>query len=1181
MAISTIRPALKRTVGHCGRCLFFWLLLWPHVSFATLLLPLLDSPAGRSPSGIVHVQDAPIVLDAIGRRIERDLSFGETHSYVLAPGLDQYVQLQLEGFHAEVTIAIRLPDGRNLLVRRCKPWTTLDLPIVTRAAGTHTVEVRVQETDSHPARYVLTLKSLRRATASDGFALRAALAQAEAQELSKLWTKETTAKALDKYQRAFRDWMTARDPTCAIRCLVGRTECLVLLGRYQEAKETYNQIISLSRQYNAPRSEADALNGLSAIDNIWGAKDLALDYANQAMTVAGAAAYREGVARACNNIGTAHALAGENLRALESYDRAFQIWNNLENLPGVAQTLLDYGYTHADLWEIDRAKECYQQALDAWKTLRDRQGQASTLTALGHLYSILGEKQEALNLYTQASEILQSLGEPTARASMLNGLGYVYYELDDKGRALEYFQEALRVFRSIRYRSGEGSSLVWAATCHFALGNHSLAADFLRQALNVYEASPDTRMQAWLFRVLGEVHHALGDDAKALDYYRQALDLTVASKNTREQGYILDCIADHYFDRGEKKRAMEFSLQALELHRMCRDSFGEAATLCNLAQAARDLGDLDESLARLQAAVGIIESLRTKVSVQGLRVSYFASIRRHYDLYIDLLMRLHSLRPGERYDAAALQVSERARARNLLDLLSEARAGIRSGADPLLLERERLLRQALNAKAHQQMQVLSRGSAEHEREALAKEIGDLNSQLELVEGQIRVRSPRYAALTLPLPLTLPQIEQNVLDKDTLLLEYALGDEHSYLWAVTTETIAGYQLPPRMAIEGLARKAYDLLIARQKREAGEPQKLWHRRMQESDSEYWKAASDLSGVLLGPVAAKLGRKRLLIVSEGMLQYLPFAALPVPTPGNAKSDNDSESSRRTPLVLEHEIVHLPSASTLAVLRRELDGRKPGEGGVVVFADPVFEKEDPRVEVNKPRVPRDLTQSKMPLKAGSSSNLSGHVPPKSQASPVHAELGLSRLFSTRREAEAVMSVVPPGEGATWMDFEADRSRATGLGLMQYRIVHFATHGILDDMNPNLSAIALCTVDKQGHPKDGLLRLHDIYNLRLSAELVVLSACNTALGKNVRGEGLIGLVRGFMYAGAARILASLWKVDDDSTAELMSRFYRKMLQQKMSAAAALRSAQVEMQKETRWSAPYYWAAFVLQGEYR
>jgi CHAT domain-containing protein len=166
--------------------------------------------------------------------------------------------------------------------------------------------------------------------------------------------------------------------------------------------------------------------------------------------------------------------------------------------------------------------------------------------------------------------------------------------------------------------------------------------------------------------------------------------------------------------------------------------------------------------------------------------------------------------------------------------------------------------------------------------------------------------------------------------------------------------------------------------------------------------------------------------------------------------------------------------------------------------------------------------------------------------------------------------------------DFAASFATATNPQLSQYRIVHFATHGILNSVHPELSGVVLSLVDEKGTPQqNGFLRLRHIFNLNLPAELVVLSACETGLGQDVKGEGLVGLTRGFMYAGAPRVLVSLWSVNDRGTSELMSRFYKKMLQEGLHPAAALRAAQIEMLQNSQWKEPYYWAAFTLQGEWR
>jgi CHAT domain-containing protein len=306
-------------------------------------------------------------------------------------------------------------------------------------------------------------------------------------------------------------------------------------------------------------------------------------------------------------------------------------------------------------------------------------------------------------------------------------------------------------------------------------------------------------------------------------------------------------------------------------------------------------------------------------------------------------------------------------------------------------------------------------------------------------------------------------------------------------------------------------------------------------------------------------QLAGKRLLIVSDGALQYLPFAALPTP-------DSLGKDKTPVPLIVNHEIVNLPSASTVAIIRQDTNGRKLAPKKVAVIADPIFSKDDERLKTSvsaQPVNPNDLDSLALTRSAQ------------------EADVTFQRLPFTRKESDRILSLVPNTQSQSAFDFAANRAIAISPELSQYQIVHFATHGILNSQNPELSGIVLSLVDQKGTPQNGFLRLNDIFNLNLPAELVVLSACETGLGKEIKGEGLVGLTRGFMYAGSPRVLVSLWSVADEGTSELMTRFYKKMLQDNLKPAAALRAAQIEMLQDATWKSPYYWAAFTLQGEWR
>ncbi|HEY9600534.1 MAG TPA: CHAT domain-containing protein, partial [Allocoleopsis sp.] len=505
------------------------------------------------------------------------------------------------------------------------------------------------------------------------------------------------------------------------------------------------------------------------------------------------------------------------------------------------------------------------------------------------------------------------------------------------------------------------------------------------------------------------------------------------------------------------------------------------------------------------------------------------------------------------YDALALNASERSRARSLLELLTEAHANIHQGVDPKLVEQERTLQQQLDALEQRRVQLLNSQYTNKQLDEIQQQQDSLNTQLEQVQQQIRQTSPRYAALKYPQPLTLQKIQDQVLDDNTLLLEYSLGEERSYLWAVTKTSITSYELPKRADIEALAQSFYQN-TGKQKA----PERGIGVTPREDSLE---VTTKLSQILLSPVAGQLAGKRLLIVSDGALQYLPFAALPTP-------DSLGKDKTPVPLIVQHEIVNSPSASTIAILRQDTNGRQKAPKTVAVLADPVFSANDKRVGA--------IHES--PLQSANPNDLDSLA---LNRSAIESGVTFQRLPFTRQEGDRILSLVPNTLSRSAFDFAANRTTATSPQLSQYQIVHFATHGILNSQNPELSGVVLSLVDETGTPQNGFLRLNDIFNLNLPAELVVLSACETGLGKEIKGEGLVGLTRGFMYAGSPRILVSLWSVDDAGTSELMSRFYKKMLQENLKPAAALRAAQIEMLQDARWKDPYYWAAFTLQGEWR
>jgi CHAT domain-containing protein len=731
------------------------------------------------------------------------------------------------------------------------------------------------------------------------------------------------------------------------------------------------------------------------------------------------------------------------------------------------------------------------------------------------------------------------------------------------------------------------------AGAHSKLGEKQKALDYLAQSLPLYSADPTLlarQREANTLTGIGWIYLQLGEMNKAGDNFEKALPLHRLTGDSRGESTALKGLAWIYSTRaGKEQESLDDFTRSLDISRAIGDRRAEADILYLGALFQRNRTNLQEARRLIEDALAIVESLRAKITNQDLRSSYFATVQGFYQLYIDILMRLHGVKPTGDYDGMALAASERGRARALLETLAEANSDIRQGVDPMLLERERALQKRLNAKAEEQTKMFGLPHRDEQAKGIAKDIESLTTEFQQVEAQIRQTSPQYAALTQPQPLSLRAIQTQVLDADTILLEYSLGAERSYLWAVTPTSITSYELPKRDEIETLARQVYTLLSDKSSAvdtlaglRSGNKQSPSLKQTNTSTPRNTpsksepptvsspEAADRLSQILLGPVAAQLGNKRLLIVADGALQYIPFGALPSPTGQTARE-------KYQPLIVDHEIVSLPSASTLAVLRQEVKDRKPAPKTVAVLADPVFENDDERLgalsrrnaagSIGGPEKRRELPRGME--RAATDSGLRSAVS------------GIPRLPGTRDEARQILALVPAAEGKQALDFSASRQTAMSVELSQYRYVHFATHGFLDSLHPELSGIVFSMVDEKGNSQDGFLRAHEVFNLKLPAELIVLSACQTGLGKEVSGEGLVGLTRGFMYAGAPRVVVSLWSVNDTATAALMARFYRGMLRDKLPPAAALRAAQVSLMKEKVWQSPFYWAAFTLQGEWR
>jgi len=841
-------------------------------------------------------------------------------------------------------------------------------------------------------------------------------------------------------------------------------------------------------------------------------------------------------------------------------------------------TLENFANTLTMRGDLNEAEPYLVRALKLFEKLDpDGLRLAGCLVDLEALEEARGDLANA-ELHIRRALAIQSRLRPKGGGAVnsMNNLGVILEARGQYEEAENYHLQVLAIRKEASPNSLDvAGTLVNLGLLNRDRGDLVKADQCLHQGLAIYEALAPTSLN------LGTSYYAMGTVASlrrdwdvAEDYYRRALVIAAAAapgglemaNSLKELGKVLQA-------KGKWTEAEKSYLQASNiLQAMAPASTGHAEALMGLAETKRHEQQLDASAQLFEQALNALEGQTAQLGgANEVRAGFRGSFDNYYKNYIDLLI-------AQGKPERAFHVLEQSRAYALLETLAAGHVDIRKGVDAELVEQEHSLQGLLRAKYDRRIRLLSDKHTEEQVAVVDKEIKELSGQYREVEGQIRSTSPVYAALTQPQPLSAKQVQEQLLDNDTLLLEYSLGEERSYLFALTPSSLNSYELPKRAEIESKTRSLYDLLTERDRPLSGESLRARQTRISKAEAEYRDAASALSRILLGPVAGLLAQKRLLIVSDGALHYVPFAALPVPR----TSGQDSSS---TPLMVDHEIVNLPSASTLAVLRHEQADRKQPTKQVVVLADPVFDKQDARVKsTGDPSGSKGEQRSKDDNEADLSNVPSMRQLTRSAADldlAPRGELRLPRLPFTRDEAKAILAVVPLSAGKEALDFDASRKFAVSGELTKYHVVHFATHALVDNVHPELSGLVLSLVDQQGAPQDGFLVLQDIYDLDLPADLVVLSACQTGLGKQINGEGMIGLTRGFMYAGASSVVSTLWKVDDFATAKLMGHFYRAMERGRMTPAQALRQAQLALWKEGRWSAPYYWAGFTLQGEWK
>jgi CHAT domain-containing protein len=835
----------------------------------------------------------------------------------------------------------------------------------------------------------------------------------------------------------------------------------------------------------------------------------------------------------------------QNLRnhrlALQTAQEALVVFQSVNDQIGIGNAFLAIGRYYYALNRMNEAARNYELSLQIWQQTHDTTNEAIVLTQLGYVEGRQGEWLNSFSYLTRAQSLLNGQNDTAAMAGIAAGMGFTFNESGIPDQGLVQYQRALEYYQQGGATRQYNRQLMMVGYTNFLLGKNDLALSYLQQALQLFKTSDNTNKEfdsAECDEYIGEIYLSLGKYPLALEHLLP-IPAFYKTKGNDSDGAQVKALIGQVYERQKMTGLARAGYQAaLENFRETADPVRRAAVAFALGRLEFNQGNYDTAESYLKESIDTTEDIRYDLNSRMLATAFSATVHDRYETYIECLMRRYKKQPDQQLELLAFQASELARARSLAALLRDTQTKIVTGVDPDLAERERSLRQAIRAKGENIISLLATNYTTEQLVATEKSLTGLREQHRKLTQELQKQNPRYDQID-KTAYSVQQLQQLIVeDNDTMLLEYFLGKNAGYAWAITRTDARVYELRKADEITDAVRVVYNLLE--------------QKPNNETEQHLNKASSELAQMILAPLADRSGVKRVIVVADGALNYIPFQLLPAP--GN-----------QTPLVANYEIVNAPSASILAQLRQENQQRRASKSILAAFGDPAFRSNYAQFKNSAASANAVASASERGVDVDADSLDPDKIQPL-----VYSKFELANLS----EIAGAGAFVATG-------FKASRAVLETTDFSKYAILHFATHGLLDPQNPQKSGFFLSTVDEDEHDQNGFITMEDVYNLRVPVALVVLSACRTGLGKDVRGEGLIGLTRGFMHAGASSVVASLWKVDDEATAELMKYFYTNMLKKGLRPAAALREAQNTLRQNPQWRSPHFWAGFTLQGEFK
>jgi CHAT domain-containing protein/tetratricopeptide (TPR) repeat protein len=1036
----------------------------------------------------------------------------QTLSLVVPEGSIAFVEIeQLQGsaFASIAGVAPALEFGSDAGVH-----SVVRVPVIGNSAGVS--QIQLQSRDHYlPVRLQVTMPAPRAALPADQDTLTAYVTFAKADSLRRTRQTSSTPSALELYDKAIALAEKIADRSLEEQAWIGKSRfSMYVAGDYGPALQDAQHAVQLIS------SEDEATRG-------------------PAMAVA---------AQAWKNLSSANSFLARYPEMIDATNRSLALYRRLGDLywqgileGNVANVYLETGDTTHALVSAQRALAIAQE-------LKDMDGVGFTMATLAGIHAMRGEYQAALDANQAALDALSKSPDPDETGQIWMNLADIYGALNDPEHERAALAHGLALLRQAHDTANVSSSLSFMAMLELRQHLLSEARRDLNESLALAQSQHLERELCLAELGEAELVAAQGRSAAALIELKKGLALAAATKEAGTSALLLHAEGDLFAQSGQTANALDsYRRSALEWSTML-DTEDTSLARSGIAGLEFQSGERAAALHDILLALDGFETARNHIGSHYLSASFFAARHDAFDLAIEILMAGASSNGQEMgNDADAWTIVERARAQALMDAI---RSSTRLSAQPKsadVLEKSAKVERDI-AQTEEEIFHLSAEAATEDEGALRRAEARLHG-LVFESDQINAESLDAASLAktdLRIP-SIADVQSRLLDSHSALIEYWVGRHSIDRWTITESSVTSCQLPNSVLLLRRIDHFKHLLLARESHPTGEDFAMRQSRIAQADREAALVAFDLGRRLIPALDPSI--RRLILVPDGALDSLPFAAL--------------SRSRGRWLIQDYEVAIEPSAGIALALQQREPHRDATK--IAVFADPVYNRDDPRL----------ATVAKISATALSAGDQAQVV----RAMSNFDVAALPRLNGSRDEARAIAGIAGQGRVVLYEGFQATPAQVMRTSWQEVSIVHFAAHTIVNYEQPELSGIVLSTFNRQGGPQDGILWLHDIYRTSIRVPLVIVDGCSTANGKLIQGEGITGFAQAFLAAGATGIIGSLWTVNDEAASELVPALYRGMLDHQLSAPAALRAAQLKLIANRAFSAPYDWAGFVFEGD--